>query len=71
MSTLQKIQLGVPGTEENAKLAHADFSFDIIEMIPFPVVYIGNNNRYEYVNKPTWTGAGKQRKCYWKKVDEF
>jgi PAS domain S-box-containing protein len=72
MSTLQKIQLGVPGTEENAKLAHADFSFDIIEMIPFPVVYIGNNNRYEYVNKAylDWRGVNKEN-VIGKKVDEF
>jgi len=46
MSTLQKIPRAVPDTEENPKPARADFSFDIIEMIPFPVAYINNNNCY-------------------------
>ena len=72
MSTLQKIQRAVPGTEENAKLARTDFSFDIIEMIPFPVAYINNNNCYEYVNKAylDWREVNKEN-LIGKKVDEF
>ena len=72
MSTLQKIQRAVPGAEENASLAHADFSFGIIEMIPFPVAYINNHNRYEYVNKAylDWGGVTKEN-VIGKKVDEF
>ena len=72
MSTLQKIQRAVPGAEENAKLARADFSFDIIEMIPFPVAYINNNNCYEYVNKAylDWREVNKEN-VIGKKVDEF
>ena len=72
MGTLQKIQRAVPGAEENASLAHADFSFGIIEMIPFPVAYINNNNRYEYVNKAylDWRGVTKENGIG-KKVDEY
>ena len=72
MSTLQKIPRTIPGTEENAKLAQAYFSFDIIERIPFPVAYINNNNRYEYVNKAylDWRNAIKDD-VIGKKVDEF
>ena len=72
MSTLQKIHRAVPGAEENASLAQGDFSFGIIEMIPFPVAYINNNNRYEYVNKAylDWRGVTKEN-VIGKKVDEF
>jgi PAS domain S-box-containing protein len=72
MSTLQKIQRAVPDTEENAKLARADFSFDIIEMIPFPVAYINNNSCYEYVNKAylDWREVNKEN-VIGKKVDEL
>ena len=72
MSTLQKIQRAVPGTEENAKLAQADFSFDVIEMIPFPVAYINNNNRYEYVNKAYLDlREVNKENVIGKRVDEF
>jgi len=72
MSTLQKIQRAVPDTEENANLAQADFSFGIIEMIPFPVAYINNKNCYEYVNKAylDWREVNKED-VIGKKVEEF
>jgi PAS domain S-box-containing protein len=72
MSTLQRIQPVFPGTEENAKPAQVDFSFNIIDKIPFPVAYINNNNRYEYVNKAylDWREISKEE-VIGKKVDEF
>src|SRR5689334_16419769 len=71
MSTVQKIQRAVPGMEENSKPAQ-DFSFDIIEMIPFPVAYINLSNRYEYVNKAyvDWREIKKEN-ILGKKVEEF
>ena len=72
MSTLQKIQRGFPGPEENAKPAQPDFSLDVIEAIPFPVAYLDNNNRYVYVNKAylDWRDVNKEE-VIGKKVDEF
>ena len=51
MSTIQKIQRMFPGTEDNAKFAHTDFSIGVLEMIPFPIAYVNTNHCYEYVNK--------------------
>ena len=61
-----------PARKRMQRLAQADFSFDIIEMIPFPVAYINNNNRYEYVNKAylDWREVTKEN-VIGKKVDEF
>src|SRR5438477_8600705 len=72
MSTLQKIQPAASGTEENARHARPDFSFDIIEMLPFPVAYINNDNFYEYVNKAylDWREIDKEN-VIGKKVEEF
>jgi len=72
MSILQRIQPAVSGTEENARLAPPDFSLDIIEMIPFPVAYINNNNYYEYVNKAylEWREIDKEN-VIGKNVEEF
>jgi len=51
MSTIQKIQRMFPGTEDNARFAHIDFSIGVLEMIPFPIAYVNTNHCYEYVNK--------------------
>jgi len=72
MSTIQKIQRVFPGTEGTPKFAQPDFSISVLEMIPSPIAYIGNNNRYEYVNKAflDWHNVGKDN-VIGKKVDEF
>lgn len=72
MSTIQKIQRVFPGTEGAAKFAQSDFSISVLEMIPSPIAYINNNNRYEYVNKAflDWHKVGKSD-VIGKKVDEF
>jgi PAS domain S-box-containing protein len=72
MATVQKIKRVVSGVEENSKPVQTDFSIGFIEMIPFPVAYISNNNRYEYVNKAylDWRELKKEN-IIGKKVDEF
>src|ERR1700693_6382649 len=54
MDLLQKDKPSRPkshGAEkENGKLVHED-SFAFMDLIPFPVIYINRNIRYEYVNK--------------------
>jgi len=72
MSTIQKVNRVVPDKEEDAKFAQADFSVEIIEMIPFPVAYINRHNSYEYVNKAylDWRELKKEN-IIGKKVDEF
>src|SRR4030095_3217179 len=72
MSTIQKIQRVFPDADGSAKFAQSDFSMGIIEMIPFPVAYINNNNCYEYVNKAylDWREVKKEN-IIGKKIDEF
>jgi PAS domain S-box-containing protein len=72
MSTIQKIQRVFPGTDGAAKFAQPVFSIDVLEMIPFPIAYVNNSNRYEFVNKAflDWHKVGSDD-VVGKKVDEF
>jgi PAS domain S-box-containing protein len=72
MSTIQKIQRVFPGTDGAAKFAEPGFSIGVLEMIPFPVAYVNDSNRYEYVNKAflDWHNVGKDD-VIGKKIGEF
>jgi PAS domain S-box-containing protein len=72
MSTIQNVQPVFPVEEGDGNFAQPDFSVAIIEMIPFPVAYINNDNRYQYINQAyvEWREISKEN-IIGKKVDEF
>jgi len=72
MSTIAKIQRVVPAPDGPATFAQADFSLDVLEMVPFPIAYVDNNNRYQFVNTAflDWYDVAKEE-VMGKKMEEF